>query len=81
MIGAVVPIWFRRDRVKAGWGAAAILFLTTLHVLAFGQDLDTLSFIMALFIPAHRHGEPRVRPWATWSTAIRSGASTPSSCS
>ena len=52
MIGAVVPIWFRRDRVKAGWGAAAILFLTTLHVLAFGQDLDTLSFIMALFIPA-----------------------------
>src|SRR5699024_8330948 len=52
MIGAVVPIWFRKDRVKAGWGAAAILFLTTLHVLAFGQDLDTLSFIMALFIPA-----------------------------
>ena len=52
MIGAIVPIWFRRDRVKAGWGAAAILFLTTLHVLAFGQDLDTLSFIMALFIPA-----------------------------
>ena len=52
MIGAIVPIWFRRDRVKAGWGAAAILLLTTLHVLAFGQDLDTLSFIMALFIPA-----------------------------
>lgn len=38
--------------MKAGWGASAILFLTTLHVLAFGQDLDTLSFIMALFIPA-----------------------------
>ena len=52
MIGAVVPIWFRKDRVKAGWGASAILFLTTLHVLAFGQDLDTLSFIMALFIPS-----------------------------
>ena len=52
MIGAIVPIWFRRDRVKAGVGAAAILLLTTLHVLAFGQDLDTLSFIMALFIPA-----------------------------
>lgn len=52
MFGAIVPIWFRKDRVKAGWGAAAILFLTTLHVLAFGRDLDMLSYIMALFIPA-----------------------------
>ena len=52
MFGAIVPIWFRRDRVKAGWGAAAILLLTTLHVLAFGRDLDMLSYIMALFIPA-----------------------------
>lgn len=52
MIGAVVPLWFRHDRVKAGWGAAAILFLTTLHVIAFGQDLDMLSFIMALIVPA-----------------------------
>ena len=80
MIGAVVPIWFRKDRVKAGWAAAAILFLTTLHVLAFGQDLDTLSFIMALFIPAIGTVNP-CTPWAIWSTAIRSGASTPSSCS
>ena len=52
MFGAIVPIWFRKDRVKAGWGAAAILFLTTLHVLAFGRDLDMLSYVMALFIPA-----------------------------
>ncbi len=52
MLGAVVPLWFRHDRVKAGWGAAAILFLTTLHVIAFGQDLDMLSFIMALIVPA-----------------------------
>ena len=52
MVGAVVPILFRRDRVKAGWGSAAILLLTTLHVIAFGQDLDMLSYIMALFIPA-----------------------------
>ncbi len=52
MFGAIVPIWFRRDRAKAGWGAAAILLLTTLHVLAFGRDLDMLSYIMALFIPA-----------------------------
>lgn len=52
MIGAVVPVFFRKDRVKAGWGSAAVLLLTTLHVVAFGQDLDMLSYIMALFIPA-----------------------------
>ncbi len=52
MVGAVVPLWFRKDRVRAGWGAAFVLLLTTLHVLVYGQDLDTLSFIMAVFIPA-----------------------------
>ena len=52
MFGAIVPVWFRRDRIRAGYGSAAILFLTTLHVLAFGQDLDMLSYCMALIIPA-----------------------------
>ena len=52
VFGAIVPLWFRRDRIKAGWGSALILLLTTLHVLVVGRDLDTLSYIMAVFIPA-----------------------------
>lgn len=52
MLGAIVPVCFRRDPARAGWGAAAILALTTVDVLLFGHELDTLSFIMALVIPA-----------------------------
>ncbi|MEG1609886.1 MAG: proton-conducting transporter membrane subunit [Bilophila sp.] len=51
MVGALIPVFFRRDPVRAGWGSAAILALTTLHVLCFGQSLDTLSFWMAVIVP------------------------------
>lgn len=51
MVGALVPVFFRHDPARAGWGSAAILALTTLHVLFFGQSLDTLSFWMAVLIP------------------------------
>lgn len=50
MVGALVPVFFRHDQARAGWGATAILALTTLDVLLFGQSLDTLSFWMAVLV-------------------------------
>ena len=52
MLGALLPVLLRADRVKAAWASALVLAVTALLVPLFGQHLDTLSFGMALIIPA-----------------------------
>ena len=46
-----VPAMFRKDRKKAGWSSVVILGITALLVMAFGRDLDTLSYCFALIVP------------------------------
>lgn len=51
IVGAMLPVLYRNNRVRAGWAAVAVLLLTSLLVLLYGQDLDTLSFCFALIVP------------------------------
>lgn len=51
LLGAILPVLLRKNRVKAGWSAVGTLLLSALLVLIFGRDLDTLSFAFALIVP------------------------------
>ncbi len=51
MLGAILPILLRKDRIRAGQSAIAVLLLSALLVCFFGQDLDRLSFGFALLVP------------------------------
>ena len=51
LIGAALPALLRHDRVIAGWSSVAVLLLTSVLVLFFGRNLDTLSFCFALIVP------------------------------
>lgn len=51
MLGAFVPMLFRKNPKKAGWAAVWVLLLTAGLVLVFGRYLDTLSYLFALLVP------------------------------
>ncbi len=52
LLGAALPVLFRHDRLLAGRITAWILVAATVLVLLFGRNLDSLSFLFALIIPA-----------------------------
>ncbi len=52
IIGAVIPVFFRHDRRKAGWSSVAILAVTAVLALTCGTDLDNLSYAFAVIVPA-----------------------------
>ncbi len=51
IFGCIIPAFFSRNRVLAGWSAVLVLLVTTILVLIQGRDLDTLSFSFALIVP------------------------------
>lgn len=51
VFGAVLPAIFCGRPRMAGWMSVGVLLVTALLVLAFGRDLDMLSFCFAMMVP------------------------------
>ncbi len=51
MLGAILPLIYKNERIIAGRCAVGVLLLTTVLVLIFGQDMDKLSFGFAIIVP------------------------------
>ena len=51
MVGAILPILLRRNPAWAAIASATVLVITTLLVVFAANELNTLSFCMALLVP------------------------------